>query len=74
MIELHGLGPSITASNIGSTACTAYEATHGFSDQYILEVDSFDKVLDELGIHNDEAHRSLFPNEKIPTVSINYLK
>ena len=30
VIELHTLNPNITAKNIGKTAATAYDATHGF--------------------------------------------
>ncbi|MEO9485615.1 MAG: class I SAM-dependent methyltransferase [Ekhidna sp.] len=74
IIELHGLDPALTAANLGKTANTAYEATHGFSDQYILEIDSFDKVVAEVGLAIDEKHRSKFPNSELATVSINYLK
>lgn len=72
VIELHGLNPALTAANIGKTSCTAYEATHGFSDQYILELDSFDHVLSEVGI--GVSHRSRFPNSELATVSISYLR
>lgn len=74
VIELHGLSPERTAQNIGKTACTAYEATHGFSDQYILELESFDKVVKETGLTIDLNHRSTFPDSELATVSINYLK
>ena len=74
VIELHGLDPQLTATNLGKTASTAYEATHGFSDQYILEIDSFDKVIKEVGLTIDPDHRTKFPNSELATVSINYLK
>ncbi|WP_436515067.1 class I SAM-dependent methyltransferase [Ekhidna sp. To15] len=74
VIELHGLDSKTTAANLGKTASTAYEATHGFSDQYILEVDSFDKVIGETGLSIDPTHRYKFPNSELATVSINYLK
>ncbi|MEQ8905607.1 class I SAM-dependent methyltransferase [Ekhidna sp.] len=74
MIELHGLDPKLTSANIGKTASTAYEATHGFSDQYILELDSFDKVVKDTGLTVDLQHRTKFPNSELATVSINYLK
>ena len=74
MIELHTINPSIAAQNIGKTACTAYDATHGFSDQYILELDVFLKVIDELNLKSDPKHFSKFPNNELATVSINYLK
>ena len=73
MIELHALDNNLTSNNLGKTASTAYEATHGFSDQYILEIDSFDKVVSETGLVNDANHRAKFPNSELATVSINYL-
>ncbi len=74
MIELHGLDPRLTAENLGKTPSTAYEATHGFSDQYILELNSFDKVVAETGLKIDEEKRYKFPDSDLATVSINYLK
>lgn len=74
MIELHGLDPIVTAANLGKTASTAYEATHGFSDQYILEISSFDKVIAEAGLSNDLKHRTKFPDSNLATVSINYIR
>lgn len=73
LIELHGLDPNLTGHNLGKTAATAYEATHGFSDQYILELASFDKVISELGLKNDSKYRAKFPNSDLATVSVNYL-
>lgn len=74
VIELHTINPSITAKNIGLTAATAYDATHGFSDQFILELEVFQKVLKEIGINTVDKHFSKFPNNEMATVSINYLK
>lgn len=73
LIELHTIDPKITAENIGKTAATAYDATHGFSDQYILELEVFTKVISEIGLHSDPAFSSKFPNNELATVSINYL-
>jgi len=73
MIELHSLDSNLTAKNLGKTASTAYEATHGFSDQYILEIDSFDKAINEAGLKNDLRYRTKFPDSELATVSINYL-
>jgi len=73
LIELHTVPPEIVAKNIGKTAATAYDATHGFSDQYILELESFQNVIKEIGLQNVDAHFSKFPNNDLATVSINYL-
>ncbi len=74
LIELHTLDPAITAKNLGKTAATAYDATHGFSDQYIVELEVFQKVIQEVGIQTVSKHFSKFPDNKLATVSINYLK
>ncbi|MDH7446974.1 class I SAM-dependent methyltransferase [Aquimarina sp. 2201CG14-23] len=73
VIELHTIPPELTAENIGSTAATAYDATHGFSDQYILEISSFLKVIKEVGLQSDPNYFSKFPDSELATVSINYI-
>lgn len=73
MIELHTIPPEITAANLGKTAATAYDATHGFSDQYILELEVFNSVIAELGLKANPAYFSKYPNNQLATVSINYL-
>ncbi len=78
MIELHTISPDLTAANLGKTAATAYDATHGFSDQYILEIDVVHKVAKEAGLVPDSLYFSKFPPDasgsEIATVSINLLK
>lgn len=73
VIELHTIPPEVTAQNIGNTAATAYDATHGFSDQYIVELEVFNKIIDRLNLKSDPKHFSKFPNNELATVSINYL-
>nr|WP_321222572.1 class I SAM-dependent methyltransferase [uncultured Psychroserpens sp.] len=74
MIELHTVKPSLVAQNIGKTAATAYDATHGYSDQYILEVDVFNTIASEAGLHPDKNYFSKFPDNELATVSVNLLK
>ena len=74
IIELHTIDPKLTANNLGKTAATAYDATHGYSDQYILEVDVFKAVAKEAGLYPDEHHFAKFPDSELATVSINLLK
>ncbi len=74
MIELHTIAPELTVANLGKTAATAYDATHGFSDQYIVEVDVMHKVAKEAGLIPDPHYFVKFPNSDIATVSINLLK
>lgn len=74
IIELHALRPGLTSENIGKSPATAYEATHGYSDQYILEVDVYEKLIEEAGLYPDERFQEYFPNKDLATVSINLLK
>ncbi|KQT21819.1 polyketide synthase [Chryseobacterium sp. Leaf404] len=74
IIELHALDSKLTAENLGRTPATAYEATHGFSDQYILEVDVFKKICLETDLKIDKELFRKFPNSHLATVSINLLK
>ena len=73
VIELHTIDPAIAAAHIGRTAVTAYDATHGFSYQYIVEIDVFLKVAKEAGLFPQEKYFSKFPDSNLATVSINLL-
>ncbi|OFM82183.1 class I SAM-dependent methyltransferase [Weeksella sp. HMSC059D05] len=73
LIELHGLSPKIAAENLGKTPATAYDATHGFSDQYIVEYDIFKKICDQVGLESDPKLMKLFPIKELVTVSIQHL-
>jgi DNA-binding PadR family transcriptional regulator/SAM-dependent methyltransferase len=74
LIELHTVAPNLVALNLGKTSATAYDATHGFSDQYIVEIDVFVKILAEAGLHHDPTKFRKFPNSDLATVSVNLFK
>lgn len=74
MIELHTIAPNLTAANLGKTAATAYDATHGFSDQYIVEIEILHKIAAEAGLFPDTNYFKRFPDSDLATVSINLLK
>jgi len=74
MIELHKIPPVLTAENLGKTAATAYDATHGFSNQYIVEIPVLHKIAAEAGLYPDTQFFKRFPDSNIATVSINLLK
>lgn len=74
LIELHTVPPELVAKNLGRTAATAYDATHGYSDQYILEVPEFLTVLGEIGLVPDESKFRKFPSSDLATVTVNLLK
>jgi|SRR5690554_2828549 len=74
VIELHTLPPAVTAQNLGLTAATAYDATHGFSDQYILEIDVFQQCIQRAGLQIDHRYTRIFPEDERANVSIHLIK
>ncbi len=74
LIELHSVDPSKVSENLGKTAATAYDGTHGFSDQYIVELDVFKSVIDSIGLQTVEKYATRYPDSDIATVSINLLR
>ena len=74
IIELHTVSPKLTALNLGRTAATAYDATHGFSDQFIVEIDVLHNIAAEVGLFPDPVYFKKFPDTEYATVSINLLK
>ena len=74
LIKLHTIAPELTTNNLERTAATAYDATHGFSDQYIEEIDVLHKIAEEAGLFSDNNVFTKFPNSDFATVSMNLLK
>lgn len=74
VIELHTVAPSVTAANLGRTPATAYDATHGFSDQYIVEPEVFLRIAEEAGLFPEKALSTRYPDREYATVTINLLK
>lgn len=74
VIELHTIPPLVAAENLGKIAITAYDGTHGYTDQYIVEHDVFTRLATEAGLKVSPDHQALFPNKNMPVVSINLLK
>ncbi|MCW5898685.1 MAG: class I SAM-dependent methyltransferase [Flavobacteriales bacterium] len=74
VIELHTLPPDLAAAHPGRTAITAYDGTHGYSDQYIVEHDVFLAVAAEAGLHPVPGSGTVFPGTDLPVISVNWLK
>lgn len=74
VIELHTVAPELVAQHIGKTPVTAYDGTHGYSDQYIVEIPVFMKVLKEAGLKPDHDFSKRFPDSELATVSVNLFK
>ena len=72
VLELHTLPPALAAANLEKTPAVAYDGTHGFSDQYLVELPIFLDCVREAGLHADLKHQYNFPPSELATVSINY--
>ncbi len=72
VLELHTLPPALTAANLEKTPAVAYDGTHGFSDQYLVELPIFLECAREAGLHADPRFQHTFPPSELATVSINF--
>jgi len=72
VLELHTLPPATVAAHLDRTAAIAYDATHGFSDQYLVEAPVFLRCAREAGLTADERFASAFPTPELATVTLNF--
>jgi hypothetical protein len=72
VLELHTLPPELTAANLARTPAVAYDGTHGYSDQYLVELPVFLKCCREAGLQADPRFQFRFPHSDLATVSINF--
>jgi len=71
-LELHTLPPEVAAANLSRTPAVAYDGTHGFSDQYLVELPVFLEAAKEAGLKADQRFQSKFPASELATVSVNF--
>ena len=72
ILELHTLPPDVAAGNPERTPAVAYDATHGYSDQYLVELPIFLACAREAGLRPDPRFQAQFPPSELATVSINF--
>ncbi|HVB56013.1 MAG TPA: hypothetical protein VNE63_06200 [Candidatus Acidoferrales bacterium] len=72
VLELHTLPPELAAANLEKTPAVAYDGTHGFSDQYLVELPIFLDCAREAGLEADTRFQAKFPASELATVSLNY--
>jgi hypothetical protein len=72
VLELHTLPPALTAANLDKTPAVAYDGTHGFSDQYLVELPIFLDCAREAGLHADFRFQHKYPPSELATVSVNF--
>jgi hypothetical protein len=62
----------MSAAHPAETPVVAYDGTHSFSDQYLVEAPvSFD-LAREAGLVSDDRYRALFPPSELATVTLNF--
>jgi hypothetical protein len=71
-LELHTLPPDVAAAQPNRTPAVAYDGTHGFSDQYLVEVPIFLDAAREAGLWADPRFQAAYPPNELATVSINF--
>jgi hypothetical protein len=72
VLELHTLPPELAADNLRKTPVIAYDGTHGYSDQYLVELPIFLECAREAGLQADDRYQARFPASELATVSINF--
>ena len=72
LLELHTLSPEMGASHPAKTPVVAYDGTHGFSDQYLVEAPVFLDLAREAGLVSDDGYRAQFPPSELATVTLNF--
>ncbi len=73
LLELHGVNTH-NDYTFAKTPSVAYEATHGYSDQYIVEYKVFLECAKEAGLSKIEKYTRVFPDNELAMISINIFK
>lgn len=72
LVELHTIPPQLAAANPDATPAVAYDGTHGFSDQYLVEVPVFLECAKEAGLRADPRFQAKYPASDLATISVNF--
>jgi len=72
ILELHTILPELAARNAAKTPAVAYDGTHGFSDQYLVELPVFLDCAREAGLRADPRFQDRFPASELATISLNF--
>lgn len=73
VLRLHTISPKLATLNIGRTNVTAYDGTHGYSNQYIVEQEVFLSVAKEAGLTPDNRFQACYSESDLATVTLNLL-
>ncbi len=72
ILEVHTIPPELAARNAAKTPAVAYDGTHGFSDQYLVELPVFLACAREAGLRADPRFEDRFPASELATISLNF--
>jgi len=72
VLELHSLPTELAAANPNRTAAMADEATHGFSEQFLVECGVFLDCAKKAGLDRHPRFQAQFPSSDIGTVSLSF--
>ncbi len=74
VIELHTLDPVLACQRLGQTLVTPYDAIHGYTDQYPVELASFNEAAGVAGFKPESSYTALFPPNELATISVQWLR
>ena len=72
LIELHNTSIDLVKNNLGSIPMISYMATHGFSDQFIVEHGVYKECLEKAGFTILRDFQT-YPNQDLKMVSLHML-
>lgn len=72
VLERHALPTAVAAANLEQTPAPAYEATHGYSDQFLVELGVFLDCARKAGLDRHPRFRAQFPPAESGTVSLSF--
>ena len=72
VIEAHIVAPELTTARLGRSVVTSLEASHGYSHQYLLEIDAHRAAAARAGLRTVAAREFGAPFAGAPIMSIDH--
>ncbi len=73
VLDLHTVDSEQAARQLGRTLATPYDATHGYSDQYPVELSEFLDAARAAGLESEPRYAIQYPSAALAAISINLL-
>ncbi len=74
VIEAHSINPNTISKTLGNNVFTAFDAEHGYSNQYLIEHEAFLEMAIKAGFDNSEYNGVIFAHSNEVILSINYFQ